>query len=222
MGLLIKIAIASSIGLFCLHSSAMELEPTATITIEGPIEVRLHYSATPRLSYDESQVSISMNGQNVTVTATSPSSIDIRTNYLEALTLQECQVLVRLEGSERIKLGRVVAPEIRVSLLERARFDADYIHADYLQITVSGQGKASLLNVVADLFELDLNDHSDIDVAGHTRQQDIELSDYSHYDGGQLRSENARVALDGYAAAFIQAENQPIVSASPFTSLSAR
>ncbi|MFT7243543.1 MAG: hypothetical protein ACI82A_000887 [Candidatus Azotimanducaceae bacterium] len=222
MGVLIKIAIASAIGLICMQSSAMELQPTDSLTVEGPIEVRLHYSAMPRLIYDESRVSISRNGHHVTITATRPSTIDIRTNYLKGLTLQERQLLVRLEGSERINLGRVVAPEIRVALLERARFDSDYIVANYLQITLSGQGKASLLDVVADLFELNLNDHSDIDVAGQTRQQDIELSDYSHYDGGELRSENARVALNGYAAAFIQADNQPIVSATPYTSLSAR
>lgn len=222
MGLLIKIAVASAIGLICMQSSAMELQATDSVIIEGPIEVRLGYSAMPHLIYDESRVSISRNEHTVTITATSPSAIDIRTNYLEGLRLQERQLLVRLEGSERINLGRVVAPEIRVALLERARFDSDYIDAGYLQITLSGQGKASLLNVVADLFELNLNDHSDIDVAGRTRQQDIELNDYSHYDGGELRSENAKVALNGYAAAFIQADNQPIVSASPYTSLSAR
>ena len=222
MGLLIKIAIASTIGLICLQSKAMELLPADTITIEGPIEVRLRYSAVPQLAYDESHVSMSRNGHNVTLTATSPSSVDIHTNFLKGLVLQERQLLVQLEGSERINLARVVAPEIRVALLERARFESDHIDANYLQITLSGQGKASLLNVVAELFELDLKDHGDIDVAGQTRQQDIELSDYSHYDGAKLRSENARVALNGYAAGFIQAVNRPIVKASPYTSLSAR
>ncbi|MFT7091946.1 MAG: hypothetical protein ACJAYW_001913, partial [Candidatus Azotimanducaceae bacterium] len=165
MGLLIKIAIASTIGLICLQAKAMELHPSDTITIEGPIEVRLRYSLMPQLSYDESRVSISRNGHHVTLTATRPSSVDIRTSFLKSLTLQERQLLIRLEGSERISLARVVAPEIRVALLERARFDSDHIDANYIQITLSDQGKASLLNVIADLFELELHDHGDIDVA---------------------------------------------------------
>ncbi len=98
MGLLIKIAIASTIGLICLQSRAMELHPSDTITIQGPIEVRLRYSAMPQLTYDESGVSISRNGHNVTITATSPSSIDIRTYSLEGLVLQQRQLLVLLKG----------------------------------------------------------------------------------------------------------------------------
>ena len=207
----IKLAIIVTMGAIGLHSTGMELEFRDQITVSGPVEVRLHHSAMPLIKFDPS---------TITVSADQPAHIVIETNLLQSLRIADGVLLVKLEGSERVQISQTSAPEVRVCLSDRARLDADVLDAAHLRVMLAGQGKVSLKNLTADLFVLNIRDESDIDVTGQTRYQDVALSDHSHYNGKELVSEDAKIALEGFAAGFIQATNLPTVKRAPFASLS--
>tara|TARA_R110002072_G_scaffold64_5_gene345 strand:+ start:12975 stop:13640 length:666 start_codon:yes stop_codon:yes gene_type:complete len=216
----IKLAIIVTMGAIGLHSTGMELESRDQITVSGPVEVRLHHSAMPLIKFDPSTVAVSRNGNQITVSADQPAHIVIETNLLQSLRIADGVLLVKLEGSERVQISQTSAPEVRVCLSDRARLDADVLDAAHLRVMLAGQGKVSLKNLTADLFVLNIRDESDIDVTGQTRYQDVALSDHSHYNGKELVSEDAKIALEGFAAGFIQATNLPTVKRAPFASLS--
>jgi len=217
----IKLAIIVTIGTIGLHSAGMELEPQDQITVTGPVEVRLHHGPVARIRSDES-VLVLRKGNKINIHSDHPTHIVIEAETFQRLNIGAGRLLVKLSGNERIHLSQVSAPETRISLIDRARLDADLLTTEHLQITLADQGRVSLKMLVADIFVLDISDESDIDVAGQTRHQEVALSGYSHYDGTELKSRDANVALEDYAAGFIQAINAPTVQTSPFASLSSR
>ncbi len=224
---LIKIILLSSLVSFGWQVEAtdvvgIDLGEPVKISINGPIEIQLGYAEIASVSFDSSLVVIDQRGAEVTFTASEPTKLFLQLRDLDNLHVIDGALLIKLVGSERLRLGQVSAPDVCISLQDRARFESKELSGEHLQISLSGQGKASLSNVVADVFELDLTDHSDIEMAGEIREQDVDIRGYSHYDGTALKSITATVALDGYAAGLIQASNTPTVTASPFSSLSMR
>ena len=219
---LIKIVMLATIGMFGFQSGAESLGDASRVSISGPIEVRLSFGEMATASFDASAIQVQRSGDSIAFSSSRPAELHLRLNQLEALEIDGGHLLIKLEGSERLRLGRVIAPDIRVSLLERARLESDQVQVQLLQISLSDQGKAALLNVEADILELQLTDHSDIELSGETREQDIDIRGYSHYDGAELKSEQATVALDDYAAGYIQARQTPSIKSAPFASLSAR
>jgi hypothetical protein len=217
----IKFAIIVTMGTIGLHCTGMELEAEDQITVTGPVEVRLHHGPVARIRSDES-VTVQRKGNKISIHSDQPTHIVIQAEIFQRLNITTGQLLVKLSGSERIHISQVSVPEMRISLVDHARLDADLLNTEHLQITLADQGRVSLKNLVADFFILDISDESDIDVAGQTRHQQVALSGYSHYDGDQLESRDANVALEDYAAGFIQAINTPTVQNSPFASLSSR
>lgn len=244
MGLIMTILFVTLVSMGS-HAAAAQVEfrelgEAVSVSVEGPIEVKLGYANSASASFNSDLIQMVQRDGKVTFTATpaatnslphsvphsvpqaSPPVLELYLNHLERLDVQEGRLLVKVTGSERLQLGRVAAPEICISVMDRARFDADQLIGERLQIALEGQGKAALLNVVADVFELDLNDHSGLKVTGETRTQEIDIRGYSHYDGAKFKSKQAIVALDDYAAGLIQASNTPTVKGSPFSSLSTR
>lgn len=215
----IKLAIIVTMSTIGLHAPGMELEPQDQITVTGPVEVRLHHGPMAQIQLDES-VSVQRKGNQINIHSDHPTHIVIEAETFQRLNITQGQLLVKLSGSERIHISQVSVPETRISLVDRARLDADFLTTEHLQITVADQGRVSLKNLTADLFVLDTSGESDIDVAGQIRHQEVALSGYSHYDGNELKSRDANVALEDYAAGFIQAINTPTVQNAPFASLS--
>jgi hypothetical protein len=219
---LVKIVMLATIGLFGLQSGAELLGDASRVSISGPIEVRLSFGETAEASFDTSVIQVEKLGDSVVFSSTRPAQLHLRIHQLEALEVTGGELLIKLEGSERLRLGQIIASDIRISLLDRARLESDQLEVRRLQISLSDQGKAALLNVVADVLELELTDHSDIELSGETREQDIDIRGYSHYDGAELKSDQATIALDDYAAGYIQARQTPSITSAPFASLSTR
>jgi hypothetical protein len=198
------------------------LHDTEELIINGPVQVRLTHGAASRIEYDAADIDLSRNEQTVSLVASAATIVIVVLSDLENLVVYDGQLVIKVEGHQRITLGSISAPDVRLQLLGQGRFDAGHLTTQHLQVALEGQGKASLRDVEADLFELDMTDHGDMDVAGSARQQEVELSGYAHYDAKGLASDKATVALDDYAAGLIQAKNLPVVNAAPYTLLSAR
>lgn len=192
------------------------------IEVTGPVEVRIRQGSVTSISWNNEALSVHRSADRVLVSSETPVVLEVEGANFKSLKVRQGQVLVRLEGTERLLLPQVVAAEVRILLMDRSRFDADELTTESLRISLSGQGKASLANVSAGLFELDLRDHGDVEVSGLARSQEVELRDYAHYDGSKFRTENAEVALTDYAAGYIRAANAPTIRSSLYSSLSAR
>lgn len=221
MGLVKLILISSllSMGWQVAASETTAIDMDSVI-VSGPIEVHVRYADSPSASFDASLIRVDRQGEHLTFTATQPARLELQLKRLERLDVIEGKLSVKVEGNQRLWLGQVAGQDVCVSLLDRSRFDSDEFNGERLRISITGQGKASLRNVIADAFELDLHDHSDLEVTGETRHQDVDIRGYSHYDGTAFKSTHARIALDDYAAGLIQASNAPLVKGSPFSSLS--
>ena len=198
------------------------LQDTEQLIVNGPVQVRLTHGAESRIEFDAADIDLKRNNKAVTLSASTATIVMVVLSDLEKLIVHDGQLVIKVEGHQRITLGSIASPEVRLQLIGQGRFDAGQLTTRHLQVALEGQGKASLRYVDADLFELDMTDHGDMDVAGSARQQEVELSGYAHYDAGALASDQATVALDDYAAGLIQAKNSPVVNAAPYTLLTAR
>jgi hypothetical protein len=191
------------------------------LTVTGPVELRLSHGAESHVEVVSGDWQVTRNGSEVQLEALAPTLVTIEASCLDKIVMEDGQLFIKVVGDQRLYLPEVSAPEIRLQLLGQARFDADKVAANHLLVALSEQGKASLNQVEAELLELDMTDHGDFNVAGSAKRQQLELSGYSHYDGADLDSEDVTVALTDYSAGFIKAKNSPVVSRSPYTSLSA-
>jgi hypothetical protein len=200
----------------------VSLQDTKQLIVNGSVQVRLTHGTESRIEFDGADISLAQNNNTVTLSATTATIVLVVLSDLESLVVQDGQLIIKVDGYQRVTLGSIAAPEVRLQLMGQGRFDAGRLTTEHLQVALEGQGKASLRHVEADLFELDMTDHGDMDVAGSARQQEVELSGYAHYDAKAMTSDKATVALDDYAAGLIQAKNLPVVNAAPYTLLSAR
>ncbi len=204
------------------HADELSLQGVSELKVVGPVQVHLAHSDYDRIEYEGGQLESTRDGAMVTITASEPSFVMVSASMLNKLEVVEGSVLIMVEGHQRLSLAQVTAPEIKLQLHEQGRFDSDRVTADHLHVVLSGLGKASLDYVEADLFELEMTDHGDMDISGKTREQQVALSGYARYDAETLNSEDATVALDDYASGLIRATNVPLINAAPYTLLSAR
>lgn len=202
--------------------NGLNLQPGDQLSIEGPIELSLSYASQVSVLEASGDYDVEKNGNIIRLIATTPARIAIEVPELATLNMIGGKLKIKVQGNERLTVSELIAPEVHLHLVGRSRFDAELVETDYLFIALTEQGKASLSHVSADLLELDMAGHGGLNVAGEATRQHVELSDYAHYDAGDLQSEDVTVALSDYSAGLIQTKNQPVVSATRFTSLSAR
>lgn len=192
------------------------------LIVEGPLDIQLAYGMQSLATFDDAKVKFKRVGNQVSFHSTAPAIIVLEVPCLQKLSVQEGSLRVKVEGNERLTLEQISAPSISVQLFERARLDSQLVEAQRFQVSLSDQGRASLNHVDADVFEIKMADHGDLNVAGLTRIQQVELSGYAHYDADMLESQEATVALDDFSAGLIQTKQKPMIFAAPFTSISAR
>lgn len=204
------------------NSDDLQITSSDQLVVEGPVKLVLNLAEQSSLISASAEFSTSKLGNVVTLTADQPCEIHLAIPGLASIQATSGQVYIKVSGNERMYLSEVSAPEVHLQLLGRSRFDADNVTTEHLMVTLSEQGKASLDHVEAELLELAITDHGDMDVAGKTKRQQVELSGFSHYDAEDLESDEAMVALSDYSAGSIQAKTAPLVTASPYAALSAR
>lgn len=204
------------------HADELSLQGVDELKVVGPVQLQLAHGEDDRVEYEGGQIQFSREGAKVTLTAKEPTFVMVNATMLKNLEILEGSLLIRVEGQQRLSLAQVTAPDIKLQLHEQGRFDSGNVTTGHLHVVLSGLGKASLDYVEADLFELEMTDHGDMDIGGKTREQQVALSGYAHYDADALNSEDATVALDDYASGLIRATNTPLVNAAPFTLISSR
>ncbi len=221
-GLLVSLILLTlpMLGSAAIPESGFQLAASDELVLSGPIALRLEYSETSALISTSGDWSTRRQGKVLFVDAQTPTEITLAVPSLARVELNQGQLMVKVQGNERLYLPVVSAPEIRLQLLGQSRFDSEQIATDHLFVAMTEQGKASLAHVKAELLELDMSGHGDMNVAGEAKRQQVELRDYSHYDAHDLQSDEATVALADYAAGLIRGKTKPMIDPAPFTSLS--
>jgi len=204
------------------HADELSLQGVSEVKVVGPVQLQLAHSEFDRVEYEGGQLEITRDGTTVTLTANEPTFAMVSASVLNKLEVMDGSLLIKVEGHQRLSLTQVTAPEIKLQLHEQGRFDSASVTTEHLHVVLSGLGKASLDFVEADLFELEMSDHGDMDISGKAREQQVALSGYAHYDAEALSSVDATVALDDYASGLIRATNVPLINAAPYTLFSAR
>lgn len=223
MSLVLVLPVLAQVA-YSKEASAEEvaIDQVNQVKITGPIQVRVTYGDHARLEFDPTQTRLTQDSKHLSLQAETPTFALLEVPSLERLTVVNGVLQIKVDGHKRFAINTLEAPSIRLELADQGRFDSKTLVTEHLQVDLQGQGRASLAHVEADLIELDLSDHGDIDVAGQTRQQQVALSGYAYYDGEALQSTEATVALDDFSAGLIQAANEPVVRAAPYTSLTTR
>ena len=84
---------------------------------------------------------------------------------------------------------------------------SEEINGENLSLTLDGAGSITLSNVSMENVESDINGLGSIKLLGEVQSQQVDINGSGEYDGDQLESKYAQVAIDGLANASIAVED---------------